>query len=123
MNAVRQNVYQSALSPARDPRAAEAAVLSRITGRMAAAAGQGRAGFADLAAAVADNRRFWAVAAADLAGEGNGLPRELRASLISIAGFVASQSSRILSGDAAPTPLIDINGAIIQGLNGAAVPT
>lgn len=123
MNAVRHNAYESTLSPARDPRAAEAAVLARITGRMASAAGRGGPGFADLAAAIADNRRFWTAAAADLAGEGNGLPRELRAGLISIAGFVATQSSRVLSGDAALTPLIEINRAVIQGLNGAGVPT
>lgn len=118
MNAVRQNAYGSALSPVKDARSAEAAILARITGRMTTAANRGSSGFPELAAAVADNRRFWAAAAADLAGEGNGLPQGLRVGLISISGFVARQTSRVLAGEAALAPLLDINRAIILGLSG-----
>lgn len=121
MNAPLKHAYGSALSPAKDPRAAEAAVLARITARLVAAASQGGAGFAQLATALNDNRRFWTAAAADLAGDGNGLPPDLRARLISLAGFVDSHSSRVLTGDASADPLVAINRAVVEGLGAQAV--
>ena len=121
MNAPRHHAYGSALSPAKDPRAAESAVLSRITARMLSAGADGREGFPRLAAALNDNRRFWTAAAADLAGEGNALPAELRARLISLAGFVMRHSSAVLAGTAALDPLVEINRAVIQGLGAPAV--
>lgn len=121
MNAPRHHAYGSALSPAKDPRAAESAVLARITARMVSAGGLGRGGFPQLAAALNDNHRFWTAAAADLAGEGNALPTELRASLISLAGFVEKHTSRILAGEAVIEPLVEVNRAIIQGLGAQAV--
>lgn len=121
MNAPRHHAYGSALSPAKDPRAAESAVLARITARMIAAGDLGRGGFPQLAAALNDNRRFWTAAATDLAGDGNALPAETRAGLISLAGFVLSHSSRVLSGEATAEPLVEINRAVIHGLGAQAV--
>lgn len=121
MNAPRHHAYDSALSPAKDPRAAEAAVLARITARLVAAASQGREGFPRLATALNENRRFWTAAAIDLAGDGNGLPSELRAGLISLAGFVDDHSSRVLAGEAPADPLVEINRAVIHGLGAPAV--
>lgn len=122
MNAPLQHAYGSALSPAKDPRAAESAVLARITARMLSAAdARDRGSFPQLAAALNDNRRFWTAAAADLAGDGNGLPAELRAGLISLAGFVGRHTSQVLSGEADLDPLVEINRAVIQGLDARAV--
>jgi len=121
MNAPLHHAYGSALSPAKDPRAAESAVLARITARMVAAGARGREEFPQLAAAVNDNQRFWTAAAADLAGEGNGLPFDLRARLISLAGFVSSHSSRVLAGEADVDALVGINRAIIEGMGATAV--
>lgn len=116
MNAPRHHAYGSALSPAKDPRAAESAVLARITARIASAAAAEGQGFRHLAAALNDNRRFWTAAATDLAGDGNGLPAELRARLISLAGFVSRHTSQVLAGEASAEPLVEINRAVIHGL-------
>lgn len=116
MNAPLTHAYGSALSPAKDPRAAESAVLARITARILSAAARDREGFPQLAAALNDNRRFWTTAAADLAGDGNGLPPDLRAALVSLAGFVVRHTSHVLSGEAAADPLVEINRAVIHGL-------
>lgn len=123
MNAPLKHAYGSALSPAKDPRAAESAVLARITARMIAANadGAGAGAFAQLVAALNDNRRFWTAAAADLAGDGNGLPPELRAGLISLAGFVIRHTSGVMARTAAIEPLVEVNRAIIHGLGAQAV--
>ncbi|MRX49018.1 flagellar biosynthesis regulator FlaF [Paracoccus sp. S-4012] len=115
------HAYGSAHSPAKDPRTAESAVLARITARLHTAAARGRDGFPQLAVALNDNRRFWTAAAADLADDGNGLPADLRAGMISLAGFVLAHSSRVLAGEAAAEPLIEVNRAVIHGLSAQAL--
>lgn len=118
MNAPVLHGYGAA-SPVLDARGAEAAVLRRITGRLAIATAP-QAGFAQLATALDDNRRFWNQAALDLASAGNALPEALRASLLSLAGFVEAHTSRILAGAASTEPLVAINSAVIRGLTGEA---
>lgn len=99
-----------------DPRRAEALVLSRLAAGMIQASERGRSGFALLAAAVHENRRFWRVAAQDLAGDGNGLPLELRAQLLSLAQFVERETVRVLDGSGDASALIEINRSIARGL-------
>jgi flagellar protein FlaF len=116
MNVPRTHTYGSALSPTKSPRDAEAAILARITARMAAAGAGGPTGFPQLAQALSDNRRFWTAAATDLAGPGNTLPEALRASLLSLAAFTISHTSQVLGGDAGVEALVEINRAVIRGL-------
>ena len=47
----------------------------------------------------------------------NQLPKDLRARLFYLAEFVAQHSSKVFSQDASVQPLIDINAAIMGGLN------
>ena len=50
--------------------------------------------------------------------DGNGLPIELRAQIISLAEFVRRHSLAVLGGRASVSALIDINTAIMKGLRG-----
>ena len=72
--------------------------------------------FAARMLALYENEKFWRQIAVDLAGDGNRLPDGLRASMISIAGFVISHSAKIRAGQASVQPLLDINLSIIRGL-------
>lgn len=119
MNAPVYHGYGSAMSPVRDARSAEAAVLRRITGRMALASGPSGS-HPQLVAALQDNRRFWNQAAMDLFSDDNGLPQQLRATLLSLAAFTGTHTTRCLSGAATPEPLVAINTAVIRGLSGEA---
>ena len=121
MNAIPSS-YHAVTSPTKSPRDAEAAILARITARMISASGRGSEGFAQLGAALDENRKFWTAAATDLAHDGNGLPVDLRARMLSIAGFVLRHSPRVLAGAASVEPLVEINRAIIGGLSPAPVP-
>jgi flagellar protein FlaF len=50
--------------------------------------------------------------------DGNALPVELRAQLISLAEWVRRHSHAVLSGHDGVAPLIDINTSIMRGLRG-----
>ena len=78
------------------------------------------AAFPLLAQAVADNQLLWGTLAEDLMGDGNRLPLELRANLISLAEFVRRHSMAVLGGRASAAALIDINTAVMKGLRGQA---
>ncbi|WP_347268740.1 flagellar biosynthesis regulator FlaF [Paracoccus sp. (in: a-proteobacteria)] len=64
------------------------------------------------------NIDLWTALAADLAQPGNGLPDQTRSGLISLAIFSIKSSHRILSEDACPRPLMDINLRVMKGLRG-----
>jgi flagellar biosynthesis activator protein FlaF len=110
-----QSAYKQNVREIRSDRANEYEALSQVTARMkrnAAAANT----YSELVAAMHDNRRLWTALAQDVAGDNNGLPRELRAKLVYLYEFISVHTSRILKGDAQVGPLIDINLAVMRGL-------
>lgn len=115
MNAQLPNGYDAATSVEADPRRAEALILSKLAAGMIRASAPGN-GFATLAAAVHDNRQFWRLASHDLAQDGNWLPAQLRAQLLSLAGFVERETGRVLAAGTTPAALIEINRALARGL-------
>lgn len=66
------------------------------------------------------NRQLWSTLATDCAVEGNMLPKQLRASIISISIWVGKHSSLVAQGKEQIKPLIDINKNIMEGLSAQA---
>lgn len=66
------------------------------------------------------NRQLWSTLATDCAVEGNMLPKQLRASIISISIWVGKYSSQVARGDETVQALIDINKNIMEGLSAQA---
>ncbi|MCF6195274.1 MAG: flagellar biosynthesis regulator FlaF [Emcibacter sp.] len=66
------------------------------------------------------NRQLWSTLATDCAVEGNMLPKQLRASIISISIWVGRHSSQVARGEEEIQPLIDINKNIMEGLSAQA---
>ncbi len=62
------------------------------------------------------NRQLWSTLATDCAVEGNRLPKQLRASIISISIWVSKYSSEVAQGTEDIQGLIDINKNIMEGL-------
>jgi len=62
------------------------------------------------------NRELWSTLATDCAVEGNMLPKQLRASIISISIWVGRYSSQVARGEEEIQALIDINRNIMEGL-------
>lgn len=111
-----RNAYAQTSTATRTPRGIEYQVIARVTHRLKSAAQKGGAGFAELAAAVADNRRLWTILATDVARSGNGLPDELRARILYLAEFTNAHSRAVLAGRASPAPLLEVNAAVLRGL-------
>lgn len=123
MNAIRQaqNAYGQGAQPIRTHRGAEYDAFASVTARLKSSAAKGKAGFADLARAIHDNRRLWTILATDVGNEGNALPNELRARIVYLAEFTRLRSGQALTEGASVEPLIDINAAMMRGLRDRSV--
>ncbi len=119
MNAtlLARDAYGSSNRAVRTPRADEYAIFSRVTAAMKKAQT-----FAETAAALTDNRRLWITLAADLSGEGNGLPDALRADLLSLAEFTNAHTSKVLRREAEIDVLVEINATVMAGLRQSGAP-
>jgi flagellar protein FlaF len=120
VNAIEQAHYAYARqhNAVRTARATEAQLLSQVTARMRMAVSGESRNFPALVAALHDNRRIWTTLAASVADRDNQLPDPLRAQLFFLAEFVETHSNRVLQGEATVDVLLDINIAIMRGLNG-----
>lgn len=121
LHSLAQSAYAAAAAPLRTPRASEYAAFQTITARLARAAERG-APMALRAAALHDNRRLWTTLATDLATPGNALPEALRAQLFYLAEFSLTQSRSALHDPTALAALIEVNRAVMRGLDGDARP-
>ena len=63
------------------------------------------------------NKQVWSTLATDCGSQGNQLPQQLRASIISISIWVAKYSSLVARGEEDIQALIDINKDIMEGLS------
>jgi flagellar protein FlaF len=73
---------------------------------------------ADIAGAIVFTNKLWTVLIEDLAAPDNGLPRELRAQIVSIGIWILRELERIRSEDNKPSfgDLIEVSKAIRKGL-------
>lgn len=100
------------------PRSVEAKLLSQVTSQLQRH-NDGKGSFADLALAVHRNREMWTVLASDVADSDNELPDVLRAQIFYLAEFTQLHSQKVLRGTASVVALVDVNTAILRGLNGS----
>lgn len=107
--------YHDARSITEQPRATEQRLLTEITKGLVGARQNGVRG-AMLMPVLHRNREVWAVFSAACATQGNGLPIELRARIISLALWVDRFTSEVVAGRELISNLIDVNLAIIEGL-------
>lgn len=100
----------------RSARGTEYTAFSHVTHmlRQASASGDSRIRIE----AVSKNNQLWSTLADDLASEGNMLPNEIRASLLSLAIFSLRHGHAVLVRKATVDALIDVNMSIMKGLRG-----
>lgn len=110
------HAYAAAQRATLEGRALEREVLLRVAARMENADLGAPGGVSALARALDDNRRLWEAFAADLARPTNPYPDRLKASLISLAAFVARHTPRVMAGEADAGPLIEIDRNVATGL-------
>lgn len=120
MNVIEQarQAYAPTQVAIRTERSIEAQLITQITARMRQAQAATPPNFPALIAALHDNRRMWTTLATDVADPGNALPKALRAQIFYLAEFTEHHSRRVLRKEADATALIEVNTAILRGLNG-----
>lgn len=109
-----QRAYSSNVKTVSTPRSVEFQVVGRITHRMKKAieSQDKRA----LIEALHENRILWNTLAADVASPNNALPDELRARIFYLAEFTAQHTRKVLRDEETAVPLLEINAAILSGL-------
>jgi flagellar protein FlaF len=108
--------YQQASARAESPRDIEYRLFGQVTRALMAAAELDPSDIAGRMDALDWNRRLWSVLAADCRSEGNQLPAQLRAGIISLSLWVNRHTTAIMRNEAGFQPLIDVNKMMMQGL-------
>lgn len=108
--------YQTASARTKSPRELEYRLFGFVTGELMRVQAEGRTNLAKFAEAIDRNRRMWSAFAVDCSGEGNELPKELRASIMSLSMWVSRYSSEVIQEGADISELIEINKNVMQGL-------
>ncbi|WP_296418208.1 flagellar biosynthesis regulator FlaF [Pseudooctadecabacter sp.] len=123
MNIIDQahQAYAPKTSVIRTDKSTEHQLFSDVTVRLQKAAVDSKAQFPAFAEALHANRAVWIHLATQVADDENALPRDLRARIFYLAEFTATHSAKVLKGEADIAPLIEINTAIMRGLNPGAV--
>ena len=101
----------------KSPRATEYEAVSRISHRLRRAALNRQNDYPAFVTALSENRRMWTTFAIDVAQPENALPQELRARIFYLAEFTEAETRRILKGEGDVAALIEVNAALLQGLN------
>lgn len=114
---MKTNAYTTAQNHQDDPRTREYRVFIAITAAMEhAIASERHTAVAELNHALFENQRLWSTLMADLSTEGNALPDELKAQLLSLGIWVHKHTTAVIAGEAKPQPLVDVNRIVLQGL-------
>jgi flagellar protein FlaF len=110
--------YQQTAQRTETPRALEYRLFGQVTRALIAASQADPKDFATRIDALGWNRQVWAALATTCSDPNNGLPVQMRASIISLGLFVSRHTSEVMKGDEDFETLIDINKMIMQGLGG-----
>lgn len=108
--------YQKATTIIEQPRDTERRLMNQVTGNMIAARDAGMTGV-KLMPVLHHNREVWSAFSSACSAQGNGLPNELRASIMSLALWVDRHTSEVVAGNEPIDDLIELNREIIEGLS------
>ena len=114
--------YQSAAQQAEDPRSVEYRLFAEVTRSLLAASQLPTTEIGGRMTALDWNRRLWSVLATDCAQPGNALPDGVRANVISLGMWVNRHTTAVMAGSETFDPLIEVNRAMMQGLQPAPAP-
>jgi flagellar protein FlaF len=112
--------YKQAATWAESPRQTEYRLFAQVTLALMEASKADPSDIAGRVDALDWNRRVWTALSEDCSQPGNGLPAQLRASIISLAIWVSRHTSKVIRREEQIEPLIEVNRMIMQGLSPAA---
>lgn len=107
--------YQRTQNIAESPRACERRLINEVTAELISAAKSGMTGAA-LMPALHRNREMWNTFSVLCADDDNALPPEVRAGIVSLAGWVSRYTSNVVAGKDCIDPLVEVNQLLSEGL-------
>ena len=110
--------YQRAAEQAEGPKQTEYRLFGLVTRALMDAVQKDESDLSGRMRALHWNRRLWTTLATDCGNPQNGLPMQLRASIISLSIWVDKHTSAVMQKQEKIQPLIDVNRIIMQGLSG-----
>jgi len=110
--------YSNSGKRIKDFRTQEYDVIIGVTRELQKLRDNANASFNDLVNAVHNNERLWITIGAQVSGDANALPQNLRASLLYISKFVSHHSNRVLKKNGDLGILVDLNVSVLRGLKG-----
>jgi len=110
--------YQQAAARAETPRETEYRLFAQVTLALMDASKRDPSDIRGRIDALDWNRRVWGVLGTACSDPANGLPPELRASIISLSIWVGKHTSEVIRRKEEIEPLIEVNRMIMQGLRG-----
>lgn len=118
MNAIlkAQQAYGSVAATQRSATNVEYEVVARVTRQLAAADRTREEDFPGFVTALHRNRKMWSIFATEVADPANPLPDDLKARIFYLAEFSRRHTSKVLAGAGAVAPLVEVNMAILRGL-------
>ena len=117
------DAYTKTIKQTAAPRDVEYRLLAQVTGALTTAKDDLAKSASDpkVMASVMDalnwNNQIWDAFVEDVGAEGNLLPRELRAAIVSLGIWVSKETAEIAAGGGDIESLISVNRAIMRGLN------
>ncbi len=110
-----QRAYAPTGAPTKSARSIEYDVIARVTSRLKLAILKDK--LPQLLEALHENRKLWRTLAIDVADANNALPKELRARIFYLAEFTDHHTGQVIRKKVSAVPLLEINTAILRGLN------
>jgi flagellar biosynthesis activator protein FlaF len=114
MSSQGYTAYKTAQKKSDDPRDVEYSLLAQVTAALRTA--RTSTEIKTKVDAVLWNRDVWSALRQDLVDESNQLPKQLRASLISVSLWIEKETHAVMDGAGDIDALIDINRNIMAGL-------
>ncbi len=109
--------YKKIAQSAESPRDTEYRLFAQVTRALMEADKADPSDFKTRIDALDWNRRMWTALSNDCSSPENGLPPQLRASIISLSLWVSRHTSAVMRREEDIEPLIEINRMIMQGLS------
>lgn len=114
--------YASVTTNILGPRDIEQRVFQQVNGQLMAVRDDPHGHFSEVAGAVHANTQLWTMLAVDVLSDDNTLPLTLRGQIASLAIYSQKTGRAVLRGEAKIDDLIDVNRAMIDGLDGVPAP-
>lgn len=118
--ALAQQAYAATGAPTKSARSIEYELLARISARIRRAVS--RNDYPRLLEALHENGVFWRTLAVDVADADNALPATLRARIFYLSEFTTIYTRRVIRERVTVAPLLEVNMAILRGLQSEGTP-